>query len=386
MEILQKKTKYDVLTVKDIKPGVPFKKVTNEDEDDRMYIKANINTGGYDALCLNNGQLYRDFNAEVVEVTGVFVEDYDDKLQTKNTELCEQIAEAHTIHATNDYNRKQAEYIKSICAELDVVKESKQLCLEQAQTKTDEIIRLNNAIDSLHNDVRDLEEELTETKNLLEHTREMHRQTAEDNDNLRESLTQKDKILDSLRSELKDLRAALNFKSDDEELTVVAAAKAVERITQLERDNEALMFQLQKERDKHLTPEEMVILEEKLAEIGINVSYVSVINNEAAIVKSLVDLLAKTQKSDNQCLTTATKERILKDMTEAGITDFKPVNASTDALVSELTYSYIADHVTCRKILEQCRAFSDAVLKYEEPVLDYSDTDEENDDFDEPTD
>lgn len=443
MEIVSKKIERNIVTVKDLAPGVPFKVAT---DDEYVYIKASINTGDFDALCLNNGQLYREFVADVVEVKGAFVE------------------EAHTIHATNDYSKKQVKYIKSICAELEAVKESKQLYMEQAQAKTDEIIRLNNAIKSLHNDVRDLEDELTATKNLIERIREMQRQTAEDNDNLRDSLTQKDKIIDSLRSELKDLRAALNFKSDDEELTVVAARKAVERIKQLERDNEALMFQLQKERESVDTANNAVIeqqsvqlqeadmlleqianivygnefhcsgqailnnperlltklkklmettdttkseytlsdskideMQKKLFTAGLNLDFKD--RNDAAIAEELADKLIEVQQSytdyigehstnkkdtDNQRLTTATKERILTDIANEGIT-FKPVNDSVDALVSELTYAYIADHVTCRKILEQCRAFSDAVLKHEEHVLDYSGTDEENDDFEEPT-
>lgn len=454
MEIVPKKIECDVVTVRDIEPGELFK-VVNDDK--HMYVKASINDSKYDAMCLNDGSLYKNLVADVVKINGTFVENHDKIIEDKNYRIIRIANENHEL-------KKQIEQLQ---AELDAVKKSEQeykdtlikILNMESNEQAEEIHKLEQEIDELN-------DELKETKNILEHTRNIQRQTAETNDKLREYLSEKDKIINSFRTELKNLQAALNFKSDDEELTVVATAKAVERIKQLERDNEALMFQLQKEQETSDTTNNAVIeqqavqlqdtyrlleqianivytngfhccgqailnnperllsklkklmettdttksrytlsdskideMKKKLFTSGLNLDFKD--RNDVVIAEELADKLIEVQQSytdyigkhvakkidtDNQRLTTATKERILKDMTEAGITDFKPINDSVDALVSELTYAYIADHVACRKILEQCRAFSDAVLKYEEPVLDYSDIDEENDDFDEPTD
>lgn len=101
--------------------------------------------------------------------------------------------------------------------------------------------------------------------------------------------------------------------------------------------------------------------------------------------KRLLDKLNKINKLTADEQTHALPADLKRDLSimlsDASINDIDLENPNTASLISTLVYSYVTDHITCRNLLNKCRAFADSVLETEEPVLDYSD-----DNLDEPTD
>ena len=193
MEILTNIQKSNVLTVKDLKQGTPFRVVNNEED---IYCTVAFNSDGYNVVCLTNGNLYKDFNTDVVKVNGTFVEDYDKIIDDKNYRIDHIAAENHKL-------KKQIEQLQ---AELDAVKKSEQ---EYKDTLIPTLnMESNTQVEELHKlkeELNDVTEELRETKNILAYVRDIQRQTAGTNDKLREYLSEKDKIIDSLRTEKKKI-------------------------------------------------------------------------------------------------------------------------------------------------------------------------------------
>ena len=183
---------------------------------------------------------------------------------------------------------------------------------------------------------------------------------------------------------INDILSPIDRSLDDWEITTVESL--LQMVVSVAVDLRTLTVKLSTENStKTLSIDDITELEKQLFTAGIDIKLHT--GNEINIIKQLVKTIVEQEKSYLNLLHNASKlpielQRNLSTLlSDAGIDDIDLDNPNTASLISTLVHSYVTDHISCRNLLDKCRAFADSVLEAEEPVLDYSD-----DDFEEPTD